>query len=60
MYWLKACKRCGGDLYVDNDRHGPFVSCIQCGAEPSEYNRPAGAEGALFGQNAPGAEPGSS
>lgn len=31
MMWLKACPRCGGDLFMDSDYYGHFVCCIQCG-----------------------------
>lgn len=31
MMWLKACPRCRGDLFLDGDAYGQFVSCIQCG-----------------------------
>jgi lysine biosynthesis protein LysW len=31
MYWFKQCPRCGGDLVVENDQYGIFVSCMQCG-----------------------------
>ena len=29
---FKRCKRCGGNLYLECDEHGFYVSCIQCGA----------------------------
>jgi len=32
MMWLKACPRCHGDLVLDSDYYGNYVSCIQCGA----------------------------
>jgi hypothetical protein len=32
MIWLKSCPRCRGDLFMDSDYYGRFVSCIQCGA----------------------------
>ena len=32
MMWLKACPRCRGDLVLDSDYYGNYVSCIQCGA----------------------------
>ncbi len=32
MFWSKACKRCSGDVYLNNDIYGHYVSCIQCGA----------------------------
>jgi hypothetical protein len=31
MYWLKACPRCAGDLREEEDIHGVYVDCIQCG-----------------------------
>ncbi len=31
MYWFKHCPRCSGDLVVENDQYGIFVSCMQCG-----------------------------
>ncbi len=32
MMWLKSCPRCRGDLVLDSDYYGNYVSCIQCGA----------------------------
>jgi hypothetical protein len=31
MVWLKACPRCRGDLFLDNDHYGKFKLCVQCG-----------------------------
>jgi uncharacterized protein YbaR (Trm112 family) len=31
MVWLGACPRCRGDLLLDRDHYGEFVSCLQCG-----------------------------
>lgn len=28
---LKACPRCGGDLYAASDMYGDYAECIQCG-----------------------------
>ena len=28
----KVCKRCGGDLFLERDSEGFYVSCLQCGA----------------------------
>jgi predicted nucleic acid-binding Zn-ribbon protein len=28
----KGCKRCGGDLFLERDSEGLYVSCLQCGA----------------------------
>ncbi len=33
MFWLKACKRCGGDLYEAPDFDAPYVRCLQCTRE---------------------------
>ena len=27
---LKACSRCGGDVYIDKDIDGWFEQCLQC------------------------------
>lgn len=29
--WLGACMRCRGDLFLDLDRYGHFITCLQCG-----------------------------
>jgi DNA-directed RNA polymerase subunit M/transcription elongation factor TFIIS len=29
---FKGCKRCGGDLYIDQDPEDFCISCLQCGA----------------------------
>ena len=31
MLYLKACIRCGGDLYLDRDGWGLNLKCLQCG-----------------------------
>ena len=31
MYWLKACQKCGGDLYESADMYGEYLGCMQCG-----------------------------
>ena len=31
MYFFKQCPRCNGDLAIDSDQYGDFVSCLQCG-----------------------------
>jgi hypothetical protein len=31
LHWkLKACTRCGGDLFIDRDFDGWFEQCLQC------------------------------
>ena len=29
---FKGCKRCGGDLYMDEDPEDFCIACLQCGA----------------------------
>jgi len=29
---FKGCKRCGGDLFLERDSEGIYVSCLQCSA----------------------------
>lgn len=31
MFWLKACPRCAGDLYLDINSRGKDIVCLQCG-----------------------------
>jgi ssDNA-binding Zn-finger/Zn-ribbon topoisomerase 1 len=31
MMWQGACPRCRGDLVLESDLFGEFVSCLQCG-----------------------------
>lgn len=31
MFFLKACPKCHGDLYLDSDSYGTFIECLQCG-----------------------------
>ena len=52
MYMLKGCTRCSGDLYQESDQFGPYVACVQCGYEPTEYNQaPAGGLQAMAEQS---------
>jgi hypothetical protein len=32
MMWLGSCPRCRGDLHLELDHFGEFISCLQCGA----------------------------
>ena len=32
MFYLKACEKCHGDLYLEKDMYGSFLECIQCGS----------------------------
>lgn len=29
---IKGCKRCGGDLFLERDSEGTYISCLQCSA----------------------------
>ena len=29
---FKGCKRCGGDLFLERDSEGVYISCLQCSA----------------------------
>ena len=31
MIKLKACPKCHGDLYLERDQYGSYMSCLQCG-----------------------------
>ena len=31
MWKLKACRHCGGDVFLDKDEYGWFENCLQCG-----------------------------
>ena len=31
MMLLRACPRCHGDLSLDSDIYGKYLSCLQCG-----------------------------
>jgi DNA-directed RNA polymerase subunit M/transcription elongation factor TFIIS len=31
MFYLKACEKCKGDLFLDRDSYGSFLKCLQCG-----------------------------
>ena len=31
MLLFKSCPRCWGDLHLDKDRYGVFLTCLQCG-----------------------------
>ena len=31
MFFLKACPKCHGDLYLERDGCGTYIECLQCG-----------------------------
>lgn len=39
MVRLKGCTKCGGDLYLQQDVHGSYVSCFQCGKIMADLDR---------------------
>ncbi|MBF8299365.1 MAG: hypothetical protein HW397_414 [Dehalococcoidia bacterium] len=41
MFWLKACKRCRGDLREAHGETGKYVMCLQCGRELSDVEERA-------------------
>lgn len=42
MMWLKGCRRCRGDLYLERDIGSSRVVCLQCGhvAAEAQERRP--------------------
>lgn len=30
-FYFKACPRCRGDMYLDEDVYGAYGKCLQCG-----------------------------
>jgi hypothetical protein len=30
VIWLKACPRCGGDLFLEREIEGQSIRCLQC------------------------------
>lgn len=30
-FYFKACPKCRGDMYLDEDAYGVFTKCLQCG-----------------------------
>lgn len=44
MLWLKSCRRCNGDLFLDWDGYGYFISCLQCGFLSDLSTMDSGAE----------------
>lgn len=39
MIWHKTCPRCNGDLVLELDLHGDYISCVQCGGILSERQK---------------------
>ena len=31
MIGFKGCPKCHGDLYLNKDMYGKYISCLQCG-----------------------------
>ncbi len=30
MFWLKACPKCHGDLHMESDSYGSYITCLRC------------------------------
>ena len=45
MFWFKGCRKCSGDLYMEDDIYGTYVSCLQCGAIAADFGEEAPSEG---------------
>ena len=41
MMWLKACRRCHGDLVESIDFDGPVIQCLQCGRSAARPHQAA-------------------
>ncbi len=33
MFMLRSCIKCHGDLYAEEDVHGTYLTCTQCGRD---------------------------
>ena len=31
LFYLKSCRKCQGDVWLQGDADGPYLQCIQCG-----------------------------
>lgn len=40
IIWNRRCKRCHGNLAVEQDEYGSYLCCIQCGAVETEKPEP--------------------
>lgn len=40
LIFLKACRRCKGDVVIERDVYGEYAKCVQCGR--SEEAKPVG------------------
>ncbi len=48
MFYLKACRKCHGDLTLEKDPYGAFLKCLQCG-RLTEVNEAGGQRSVLHG-----------
>jgi Zn-finger nucleic acid-binding protein len=44
--FFKSCPRCRGDLFLDRDKFGSYIQCLQCGflrdlGAPDKMSEPA-------------------
>ena len=40
MIKLRACPKCRGDLYLNQDMYGKYLNCLQCGYLKDLTGRP--------------------
>ena len=41
MIYLGACPKCQGDVALNRDGYGSFLSCLQCGLMRDVSNKPS-------------------
>ena len=44
MIYFKSCLRCKGDVYMNDDVHGLFMKCLQCGYSRDMHHQPEAPE----------------
>jgi len=56
VWQLKACLRCGGDLFVENNSNGWYKQCLQCAYQRDLEAEPAFRWRSRFGRVRSGRE----
>ncbi len=36
---IKGCRRCRGDVFLERDSEGEYISCLQCGAVYTKHDK---------------------
>ena len=50
MLWLKCCPRCiGGDVADNQDKYGPYLTCLRCGYHLTDTEKAALSSSCLQG-----------